>query len=62
MSRKQNYAQTRRNAVRGYRDYTWTEDVMIAAHSMSDRDLSQLIGRSVEAIQIRRSRLKAREA
>ena len=47
--RKRNYALTAKYAPR-----EWT----LLEHSISDRELSEQIHRSVQAIQIRRSRLK----
>ena len=37
------------------------DDELVLAHSVSDHALSEKIGHSVRAIQIRRSRLKKRE-
>lgn len=41
------------------RSYTKEEDDLILEHAISDRELSVKLKRSVLAIQIRRSRLKA---
>ena len=61
LSRKRNYAVTQRNA-RNYRE-AWTIEHMrmIMARDMLDRDLSRIIGRSVQAIQLKRCKLKAKE-
>jgi hypothetical protein len=55
--RRENYASSRKNATGGYRFWTQQEDREVIAHAISDRELSRKIGRSVQAIQIRRSRL-----
>lgn len=63
------YYQTRRAQVRRYclrtgsgqypkRRWSDEEDCKVLAHSVSDRQLSKQIRRSVEAIQIRRCKLK----
>lgn len=46
-----------------YKPSHWSEhdDELVLAHSVSDHALSEKIGHSVRAIQIRRSRLKKRE-
>lgn len=43
-----------------YEPHLWSnaEDAMVLEHSITDHELSEKIGRSVKAIQIRRSRLK----
>lgn len=43
-----------------YEPHSWSaaEDAMVLEHSIIDHELSEKIGRSVEAIQIRRSKLK----
>ena len=43
-----------------YEPHSWSaaEDAMVLEHSITDHELSEKIGRSVKAIQIRRSRLK----
>ena len=43
-----------------YKPHLWSnvEDAMVLEHSITDHELSEKIGRSVEAIQIRRSKLK----
>ena len=52
--RKLNYDQTRCER----KSWSPEHDALVLQHSMSDRDLSELIGHGVSAIQIRRSRLK----
>lgn len=54
--RKRNYAQTAK-----YERRIWTdeEDKRVLTHDVPDRQLSSEIRRSVQAIQIRRTRLKA---
>ncbi|MDY2607231.1 MAG: hypothetical protein SOV90_04780 [Lachnospiraceae bacterium] len=43
-----------------YKPHLWSaaEDAMVLEHSITDHELSEKIGRSVKAIQIRRNRLK----
>ncbi len=41
------------------RQWTLAEDQLVLAHEMPDRELSKLIHRSAQAIQVRRSRLKS---
>lgn len=41
--------------------HEWQDD-LILKHEMTDHELSELVGHSVKAIQIRRSRLKNRSA
>ena len=54
--------QRRRNYARSanYIPSEWTakEDALVIEHSISDRELSVLIHHSVQAIQVRRCRLK----
>lgn len=54
-SRKKNYQQTAKYMRRIWSD---EEDKLVLEHSITDRELSQKIERSVEAIQVRRTRLK----
>lgn len=44
------------------RPYTLDEMELILEHSMSDRELAKLLKRSVQSIQIKRCRLKKKEA
>lgn len=55
--RRRNYQRGMRDARRGYQPWTQEEDIKVLAHSVTDRELARDIGRSVQAIQIRRSRL-----
>lgn len=48
------YARTT-DAKRRYARYTDAEEKLILAHVVSDTELSKIIGRSVRAIQVRRS-------
>ena len=72
-NRKENYAdmekfrKTRKEQRKRYYDKTawkelksWTEedDKSVLSHDITDTELSKIIGHSVRAIQIRRSRLK----
>lgn len=56
--RKRNYDQTRKNNFNKCLYYNKQEDLMILEHNISDRELSKKIGRSVQAIQTRRWRIK----
>lgn len=56
--RKKNYKQTQK-----YDKHRWDnprEDELILKQEILDRELSEIIRRSVQSIQIRRSRLKAK--
>ena len=53
--RQRNYA---RSANYGHNEWTHEEDSMVLEHSISDRELSEIIHHSVQAIQVRRCRLK----
>lgn len=53
--RRRNYQQTQGNAPR---PWTHLEEQAVLEHKVSDRELADTICRSVEAIQIKRSRLK----
>jgi hypothetical protein len=56
--RKRYYAKHRQNATNGYQPWTIHADRLVAAHEMRDVDIAASIGRSVEAIQMRRFKLK----
>ena len=56
--KKRNYAQTRDNAVNVGQRWTIDQTNMVLAHEISDRELAAKIGRSVEAIQVRRAKVK----
>ena len=53
--RKRNYSQT---AQYKRRDWIPEEDEAVLKQDITDRELSKIISRSVQSIQIRRSRLK----
>lgn len=55
---KQRYRDRTGSGKYARRAYSKEEDERILAHDITDRELSKQIKRSVEAIQIRRSRLK----
>ena len=59
--KKRNYKQTVRNAHNYKKQWTKEEEKMILDHNISDRELAEQLGRSVQAIQVRRSKLKANE-
>lgn len=58
--RKKNYRSS--PGEPGVRGTKWTEDDLMAvlAHEVPDRELSKMIGRSLESIQVMRSKLKKR--
>lgn len=53
--RRRNYA---RSANYSPNEWTHEKDSMVLEHSISDRELSKIIHHSVQAIQVRRCRLK----
>ena len=55
--RQRNYAQTQ-DAPNARTEWTEREDRMVLAHEIPDRELAAKIGRSVQAIQVRRSRIR----
>ncbi|MFA7254216.1 MAG: hypothetical protein WC107_06735 [Patescibacteria group bacterium] len=59
--RKANYRSTVKNARNSHKPWEPEEDsAIIAANRPRDRELSALIGRSVQAIQVRRTKLLGR--
>lgn len=54
--RQRNYAQTQ-GGSNTRKEWTSSEDEMVRAREASDRELALKLGRSVQAIQIRRSRI-----
>ena len=54
--RQRNYAQTQ-GGLNSRKEWTTSEDEMVRARSITDRELALKLGRSVQAIQIRRSRI-----
>ena len=60
-ARARNYAKGREHAKSTSLPYTDEEDGLILNFEGTDRELSVKIKRSVQAIQIRRSRLKAKQ-
>lgn len=58
--RAKNYAEGRKHAI-PHLPYTDIEDALILDFEGTDRELAVKIKRSVQAIQIRRSRLKAKQ-
>ena len=57
--KKRNYHISTKYAVNNKMPWTKEEEKLILEHSMTDRQLAQKLGRSVQAIQVRRSKLKA---
>lgn len=53
-----NYASTAKNNPNRCQKYTCVEDDLILTYHLTDRRLHHIIGRSVQAIQVRRARLK----
>lgn len=60
-SKKKNYSQTV-EAVNRRKHLVDKELLMILNHDISDRELSKIIGRSVQSIQTKRSKLKAKQS
>ena len=58
--RKGNYAQTRKNAFSSGLIWTKEEIEMILDTRLSDREISRIIGRSVQSIQVKRSKILKR--
>lgn len=56
--RKNNYAQTRKGAFSAKEKWTNEEIELITASTLNDRELAKKLGRSVQAIQGKRYRLK----
>jgi len=57
-NKKKNYASTAFGNINHRRDYTPEEDYLVLNSDLTDRKLHSQIGRSVQGIQVRRSRLK----
>lgn len=55
--RKNNYQKTREGAYNARQEWTVDEMEMILSSSLCDREISKIIGRSVQAIQMKRSKL-----
>lgn len=53
-----NYAVTRDTATNARQPWTQAHDALVLESDLTDRELGLLIGRSVQAIQVRRGRLK----
>lgn len=58
--RKQNYEKSRKNAFASNQPWTSAEIDMILSNDLNDREISEKIGRSVQAIQGKRNRIKAK--
>lgn len=56
------HAKTRQEAKNEYQLWSQEEDRQVLEHKLSDRELGKKIGRSVQAIQGRRHKLKRGEA
>lgn len=59
-ARRANYATTQ-GAPNTGKHWTSAEDERVLAHDITDRELSAELGRSVQAIQVRRVRLTSEE-
>ncbi len=57
---KKKYYDQFRPAINECQRYTDDEDALIIASELSDRELHEMLGRSVSAIQIRRSKLRTK--
>lgn len=57
-NRKSNYDKAPGDPLVSHSRWTQQEEDMVAIHEISDRELSKKIGRSVRAIQGKRTRLK----
>lgn len=55
------YYKATENARNKGKRWTKDEDKLVIEHSVSDRELSREIGRSMKAIQMRRAKIKNRE-
>jgi len=60
-NKKAYYKRMAEFATNNYDRFTKEDKEKIIAHSIPDRDLAVEIGRSVQAIQVQRSRMKAKE-
>ena len=58
-SKLNNYKKGRKYNINHGCHYTEVEDKLILQHSIPDIELAEKIGRSVQAIQVRRAKLKA---
>lgn len=56
-ARAANYAKGRAHATNARQRWTQEEDRAVARHDVPDRVLAERLGRSVQAIQVRRARL-----
>jgi len=56
--KKRNYNQTSNNNTNHYIRWNQYDDYLVLNSDMSDRDLHHVIGRSVQSIQVRRTKLK----
>ena len=59
--KKRYYGKSARNAHNYRKQWTHEEDNLVLKHEISDTELAKQIGRSVQAIQIRRSRLNSNQ-
>ncbi len=59
--KKKNYAQTRSNAVNKRNRWTLKEIDEILTSPLTDRELSTKLGRSVQAIQLKRTKCKRKQ-
>lgn len=57
--KKRYYSKSALNAQNFKKQWTHEEDNLVLKHEISDNELAKQIGRSVQAIQIRRSRLNS---
>jgi hypothetical protein len=56
--RKRYYRKHRRHALAKYTTWTTADEMQVLQHSVPDVELAAKLGRSVEAIQVKRCKLK----
>lgn len=57
-SRKKNYARSRKYAINGGSSWDYEDCLMVIQHTIKDIELAKQIGRSVQAIQGKRVKIK----
>ncbi len=58
---KKKYYEQTKNAINGRKPYTEEEIELIMSHTMTDRELSLKLGRSMKAIQRKRYEIKSKQ-
>jgi hypothetical protein len=59
--RKKNYSQTNINCPNATKKWELFEEILVLKRDKTDRELHIALGRSVQAIQVKRSKLKAKK-